>query len=139
MNNNAPTCKVVKRSYGGTCSARIHPKGCNVCSIATTPNRQGIRKYNKRGVRKRKMKTNAGDNVFKVFVNKGGTPFATLEEFLWDTGAQLRCLCDLEVARYWGLIIPGGGVNNSTGQYPSGPGIIRGVSGFPIPTRFVIF
>ena len=62
-----------------------------------------------------------------------------LEEFLWDTGAQLPCLCDLEVARAWGLIIPGGGVNNSTGQYPSGSGTIRGVSGVPIPTRFVFF
>ena len=81
------------------------------------------------------MKTNAGDNAFKVFVNKGGTPFATSEEFSWNTGAQLACLCGLTVARDWGLIIPGGGVNNSTGQYPSGPGTIRGVSGVPVPTR----
>ena len=82
MNSNAPTRKVVKCSYGGTRSARIHPKGYKVCSIATTPNRQGIKKYNKRGVRKRNMKTNAGDNVFEVicesrwntFCNVGGIP-----------------------------------------------------------------
>jgi hypothetical protein len=50
-----------------------------------------------------------------------------------------ECLCGLEVARKWGLIVSEGGVNESTGQYPSSAGHINGVSGVPIPTRFVFF
>ena len=135
MNSNAPTYKVAKRSYAGTRGACIHPKGCKVRSIATNPTRQGIRKYNKRGVRKRKMKTNPGDNHFKVFVNKGGAAYASSAEFMWDTGAQPACVCGLESARDWGLLIPGGQLHQTTGQYPSVTDAITGVSGVPIPSR----
>ena len=135
MNSNVPTCKVVKRSYGGTRGTRIHPRGCKVRSIATRPGRQGIRKYNKRGVRKRKMKTNPGDDRFRVFVSKGGMPFAASKEFLWDTGAHPDCVCGYGIARDWGILTPGGGINNPTGTYPSSLGHITGASGVPIPTR----
>jgi hypothetical protein len=137
MDSDAPTCKVVKRTYGGSRKgARIHPKGCKVRSIATRPylpTRKGIKKYNKRGVRKRKIKTD--DNRLKVFVNKSGTPFATSEEFLWDTGAQPACICGFEIARQWGLLLPAGGFDDYTGSYPSSVSQVTGASGVPIPAR----
>ena len=137
MNSDAPTCKVVKRTYGGGRSgARIHPRGCKVRSIATRPylpHRKGIKKYNKLGVRKRKIKTYA--NRLKVFVNKGGTPFASSEEFLWDTGAQPACICGFETARQWGLLLPTGGLNDYTGTYPSSVSQVTGASNVPMPAR----
>ena len=133
MNSDRKTCKVVLRSYEGTRGARIHPEGCKVRSVARRPDR--IRKYNKRGVRKRKMKTNVGDDRFKVFVGKGGMPWATSKEFLWDTGAQPDLMCGYRIARAWGILVPGGSINNPTGTYPSTSASIIGASGVPIPTR----
>jgi hypothetical protein len=84
-------------------------------------------------VRKRKIKTDA--NRLKVFVNKGGTPFATSKEFLWDTGVQPACVCGFEIARQWGLLLPAGGLDAYTGTYPTSTDVIVGVSGQGLPAR----
>ena len=81
------------------------------------------------------MKTDAGDNRFKVFVNKGGTSIATSKEFMWDTGAQPACICGFEIARQWGLLLPVGGLNDYTGTCPSSVSQVTGASGVPIPAR----
>ena len=98
-----PTCKVVLRTYEGTRGVRIHPEGCKVRSYADDNTRKRIRKYNKRDVRKQKLKTKAGDVDKYVWVRRTVNGVVHRKQFLWDTGAESGA-CGVIVARQWGII-----------------------------------